>query len=71
MPAHHGVGFDHDQSVLPAAPESGEHHPKETVSDMEPRAFVRAFHDGQLLPKRQVLQSEIEGLFESRINGPE
>ncbi len=46
IPAHHGIELDHDQSILPAAPESGEQYTKETVSDMAPRAFVRAFHDG-------------------------
>ena len=65
MPPHHGVGFDNDQSLLPITPEPREQDPKETVSWAKLRPLARAFHDGQLLAKREVLQSEIEGLFES------
>ena len=71
MPAHYGIGFDYDQSILPTAPETGEQDPKETVSGAKLRALARTFHDSQLLAKRQVLQSKIEGLFESGKYGRE
>ena len=69
MLPHHGVGFNHDQRLLPVAPEMGKQDPKETVYRAKLSPLARAFHDGQLLAKREVLQSEIEGLFESRKYG--
>jgi hypothetical protein len=42
--------------------------PKETVSAAEVRSFGRAFHGGQLLSKREVLQNDIKSLFESEKN---
>jgi hypothetical protein len=65
MPAHHGIGLDNDQSVLATAPDTGEQDLKEAVYWAKLRALARAFHDGQLLAKRHVLQSEIEGLLEA------
>jgi hypothetical protein len=37
---------------------------------MKPRAFIRAFQNGQLLAKCEVLQGEIADLFEAVIYGP-
>jgi hypothetical protein len=71
MPSHYGIGFENDKSVLPTAPDTGEQDPKEAVSWAKLRALARAFHDGQLLPKRKVLESEIEGLFEAKKYGRE
>ena len=46
MPVYYGIGFDNDQSLLPAAPEPGEQNPKQAVSWAKLRPLARAFHDG-------------------------
>jgi len=48
-----------EQCLLPIGPKTRMQDPKETFSAAELRPFVRAFHDGQLLSKRKVLQNDI------------
>jgi len=57
-----------DQCLLPIGPKTRKQNPKETVSAAELRPFGRAFHGGQLLSKRKVLQNDIKSLFESEKN---
>jgi hypothetical protein len=57
-----------DQNLLPIGPKTRMQDPKETVLAAELRPVGRAFHGGQLLSKREVLQNDIKRLFESEKN---
>src|SRR5262245_39803182 len=57
MPAEDRVWLDEDQGLSPIPPGVSEQDPKESVTRAKSWAFGSALQSGQLLTKRQVLQS--------------
>lgn len=66
MPSHDNIEFHNDQSIPPAAKETGKQDPEETVQVANLRSFGRPIHNCQLLTKRKVFQSKIEHLLKSK-----
>jgi hypothetical protein len=56
MPANHGLWCDNDQSLFPRGPEPMGNDPEEFVKPTEPRPRMSTFQNGELLPKREILQ---------------
>ena len=66
MPPNDSFGFDDDQWLLPVSPESRKQDPEETIPVAKSGSFGRPFHNGHLLAKREVFQSQIGRLFKSQ-----
>ena len=49
MPAHNGLGFHDQQSVLPSRPDPPEPYPEEAVQSLHCRSLLFAFEDSKLL----------------------
>lgn len=58
VPSHHGFGSDDDQRPAPVAPEPRKKNPEKPVPVSEPGALPCPFHDGELLPEREIFDSE-------------
>lgn len=73
MPTDHRGGFDDRQSLPPARPPLREDHPEGSVTHPEAQASGTAGPDEHpdLLPKRQVLESQLPPRLEQRPHRPE
>jgi hypothetical protein len=59
MPRHDGGGFHDLHGLPPAAPDSGEQHPKESVGSIEVKPSRRGpLEDGELMSESQDLRFE-------------
>ena len=67
MPSDHRVGIHDGQARAPAAPGTGQQHPKYSVRGPELRALDASTKDSELLPKGQVLQSQSGTAFEETL----
>ena len=58
--------FGLTQDALPVSPDSAQQHPKPAVDIREPRPFHRTAEDGELLPKSDILESQLATSLEGR-----
>jgi hypothetical protein len=58
MPADHGLGGDHHESLLPSGPELASERPEEFVERAELGPGMPALQHSELLPKCQILQQK-------------
>ncbi len=65
VPANHGLGANDMERLAPPSPLVGEPHPEETLEAPELRSLRPAKQD-ELLPQRQVLESEVSAGSERR-----
>jgi hypothetical protein len=71
MPADHGLGLHEDQGVLPLRPQPQQRDPECTVRFAELGALGLAVQNGELLPQREVFESESALRLQARSGGPE
>jgi len=64
MPSNHRLRRDDDQSFFPGGPELMGSDPEEFVEQIEPCPRMSTFQNGELLPKREILQNEIPATAE-------
>ncbi len=64
MPSGNRVGIHDGQARAPAAPDTGQQHPKHSVRGPEFRALDATPKDSELLPEGQVLQSQSGTAFQ-------
>jgi hypothetical protein len=68
---NHSLGFDQDQSLLPAGEEVREQKPQKSVGVIESRFGCGALEDGELMAEGQVLEQELGVRLEAGAEGPE
>src|SRR5712692_5625520 len=66
VPANHGLGANDMERLAPPSPLVGEPHPEETIEAPELRSLRSAAKQDELLPQRQVLESEVSAGSERR-----
>ena len=66
VPADDRLRFHDDEDALPVSPDSAQQHPKPAVDLREPRPFHRTAEDGELLPKSDILESQLATSLEGR-----
>jgi hypothetical protein len=59
MPSNHRLRRDDDQSFFPGGPELMGSDPEEFVEQIEPCPRMSTFQNGELLPKREILQHKL------------
>ena len=59
VPADDRLRFHDDEDTLPVSPDSAQQHPKLAVDIREPWPFHRTTEDGELLPKSDILESQL------------
>jgi hypothetical protein len=59
MPSNHRLRRDDDQSFFPGGPELMDSDPEGFVEQIEPWAPMSTFQNGELLPKREILQHKL------------
>ena len=66
VPADDRLRFHDDEDALPVSPDSAQQHPKPAVDLREPRPFHGTAEDGELLPKSDILESQLATSLEGR-----
>ena len=66
VPADDRLRFHDDEDALPVSPDSAQQHPKLAVGLREPRPFHGTAEDGELLPKSDILESQLATSLEGR-----
>ena len=66
VPTDDRLRFHDDEDALPVSPDSAQQHPKLAVDIREPRPFHRTAEDGELLPKSDILESQLATSLEGR-----
>ena len=66
VPADNSIRLHNDKRFAPRIPNSGKQNPEESIRYSSFWPLVCPFHYGQLLAKRKVLDSEIQGAFDLR-----
>ncbi len=66
VPPDDRFGFHDDEDPFPIGPDSAQEHPETAVDIREPRTFHRTMEDGELLPKSEILQSQLATSLERR-----
>ena len=66
VPADDRLRFHDDEDALPVSPDSAQQHPKLAVDLREPRPFHGTVEDGELLPKSDILESQLATRLEGR-----
>ena len=66
VPADDRLRFHDDEDALPVGPDSAQQHPKLAVDIREPRPFHRTAEHGELLPKSDILESQLATSLEGR-----
>ena len=66
VPADDRLRFHNDEDALPVSPDPAQQHPKPAVDLREPRPFHRTAENGELLPKSDILKSQLATSLESR-----
>ena len=66
VPADNRLRFHDDEDALPVSPDSAQQHPKPAVDLREPRPFHGTAEDGELLPKSDILESQLATSLEGR-----
>src|SRR6266851_10227004 len=69
VPANHGLRANEVQRISPPSPRVGEPHPEQAIEGPELRSLRLAAEQGELLPKRQVLEREVGAGLERRAQG--
>jgi len=59
VPAHHRIGLDDHQDLLPAWPETAEREPEDPIGGPHPRSRSFGREDGELLAKGEVLDQKV------------
>jgi hypothetical protein len=59
VPANNSLWLDEDQRSFPPRPQAAQHHPKQSVRSGKSRLRMRPLQNPELLPQRQILQSQI------------
>ena len=59
VPADGRLRFHDDEDALPVSPDSAQQHPKPAVDIREPWPFHGTAEDGELLPKSDILESQL------------
>ena len=59
VPADDRLRFHDDEDALPVSPDSAQQHPKHAVDIREPWPFHGTAEDGELLPKSDILESQL------------
>ena len=59
VPAYDGFGLNENQRFSPIVPESYKNDPEEPVSILETRSLGIPFQDIELMPEREVFQSQL------------
>ena len=59
MPANHRLQCDDDPSFFPGGPEPMGHDPEQFVEQIQPWPRTSTFQNGELLPKREILQHQL------------
>jgi hypothetical protein len=58
MPANHRLRCDGNQGFFSGGPELMGHGPEQLVEQIEPWSRMSTFQNGELLPKREILQHQ-------------
>ena len=66
VPADDRLRFHDDEDALPVSPDSAQQHPKPAVDIREPRPFHGTAEHGELLPKSDILKSQLATSLEGR-----
>ena len=66
VPADDRLRFHDDEDALPVSPDSAQQHPKPAVNLREPRPFHGTAEHGELLPKSDILKSQLATSLEGR-----
>ena len=66
VPADDRLRFHDDEDALPVSPDSAQQHPKHAVDIREPWPFHGTAEDGELLPKSDILESQLATSLEGR-----
>ena len=66
VPADDRLRFHDDEDALPVGPDSAQQHPEPAVDIREPRPFHRTVEDGELLPKSEILESQLATSLKGR-----
>ena len=66
VPADDRLRFHDDEDALPVSPDSAQQHPKPAVDLREPRPFHGTAEHGELLPKSDILKSQLATSLEGR-----
>ena len=66
VPADDRLRFHDDEDALPVSPDSAQQHPKPAVGLREPRPFHGTAEHGELLPKSDILKSQLATSLEGR-----
>ena len=69
MPANDRRGANDVERIAPPRPPVGEPHPEGAIETPEFRSLRSAAEQGELLPERQVLESEVGAGSERRAQG--
>jgi hypothetical protein len=70
MPANHRLRCDDDQSFFPSGPELMGNDPEQFVEQIEPWPRMSTFQNGELLPKREILQHKLAAVTKRRMSTP-
>jgi len=66
VPPDDRLRFHDHEDPIPVSPDSTQQHPETTVQIREPRPFHRATEDGELLPKREILECQLVTSLDGR-----
>ena len=64
MPSDHGLRPDHDEHLLPPAPEAGEDRPQRPIKGPERGALLAVAEAGGLVPQGEVLGDQVGSVLE-------